>query len=84
MIDGLGWKAWVFPLVVIGMNSIAAYLMSWLFEGFIGDALTRHLGAGTFRALGEPYEPLLHGAAVLLVFWLLLYWMYRRRIFLKI
>ncbi|QDV37808.1 acyltransferase family protein [Tautonia plasticadhaerens] len=84
VIDGFGWKKWVFPLVVVGMNSIAAYLMSWLFEGFIGDALTRHLGAETFRALGEPYEPLLHGAAVLLVMWGLLFWMYRRRFFLKI
>jgi len=27
---------------------------------------------------------LLQGAAVLLVFWLLLFWMYRRKIFLRI
>ncbi|RUL86145.1 DUF5009 domain-containing protein [Tautonia sociabilis] len=84
VIDGFGWKAWVFPLTVIGMNSIAAYLMSWLFEGFIGDALTRHLGAEPFRVLGEPYEPLLHGAAVLAVMWALLFWMDRRRLYLKI
>jgi predicted acyltransferase len=84
VIDGFGWKRWVFPLTVIGMNSIAAYLMSWLFEGFIGDAITRHLGEDSFRVLGEPYEPLLHGAAVLLVMWGLLFWMYRRRFFLKI
>ncbi|WP_235905292.1 acyltransferase family protein [Tautonia marina] len=84
VIDGFGWKRWVFPLVVIGMNSIAAYLMSWLIEGFIGDALTRHLGAETFRAFGDPYERLVHGAAVLGIMWLLLYWMYRRKLFLKI
>ncbi|WP_235963282.1 acyltransferase family protein [Tautonia rosea] len=84
VIDGFGWKRWVFPLVVIGMNSIAAYLMSWLIEGFIGDALNRHLGAETFRAFGDPYERVFHGAAVLLIMWLLLYWMYRRKLFLKI
>ena len=84
MIDGLGWKAWTFPLTVIGMNSIAAYLMSWLFEGFVGDALTRHLGEGTFRVFGASYETLLHGVGVLLVLWLLLFWLYRRRIFLRI
>ena len=25
--DGLGWRRWLFPLVVVGMNSIAAYLL---------------------------------------------------------
>lgn len=84
VIDGWGWKRWTFPLVVIGMNSIAAYLMSWLFEGFIGDALTRHLGDESFRIFGDAYADLVHGAAVLLVLWLLLYWMYRRKLFLKI
>ena len=37
-----------------------------------------------FKILGEPYEPLLHGAAVLLVLWLILFWMYRRKMFLRI
>ena len=36
------------------------------------------------QVLGKAYEPLLHGAAVLAIFWLILFWMYRRRIFLKI
>ena len=31
-----------------------------------------------------PFEPVLRGMAVLLVFWGILYWMYRRKIFLKI
>jgi predicted acyltransferase len=77
-------RGWAFALVVIGMNSIAAYCMAHLFEYFIRDALHRHLGAGTFTALGESYEPLLQGAAVLLVLWLILFWMYRRKIFLRI
>jgi predicted acyltransferase len=34
--------------------------------------------------LGPPFEPVLRGAAVLLVFWGILYWMYRRKIFLRI
>lgn len=84
VLDLLKFRGWAFPLVVVGMNSIAAYMMSWLFEGFIARNLTTHLGEDTFRVLGEPYEPLLHGAAVLLVLWLILYWMYRRRLFLKI
>ena len=74
----------VFPLIVIGMNSIAAYCIAHLFEGLIGGALNRHLPVDTFSKLGRAYQPFLHGAAVLLVYWLILFWMYRRRLFLRI
>ena len=84
VIDLRGRKGWTFPLVVIGMNSIAAYCFAHLFEEFVGKNLTIHLGAGVFKVCGEAYAPLLHGAAVLLVFWLILFWMYRRKIFLRI
>ncbi len=84
VLDLLGFQFWAFPLRVIGMNSIAAYCMAALFESFIAQNLRTHLGRGAFKVLGEPYEPLLHGAAVLLVLWLILFWMYRRKIFLRI
>lgn len=84
VLDLLKLRRWAFPLVVVGMNSIAAYLMSWLFERFISENLTTHLGEEAFRRFGAAYEPLVHGGAVLLVLWLLLYWMYRRKLYLKI
>lgn len=77
-------RAWAFPLVVVGMNSIAAYLIAHLFVGFLFEALPRHLGRGVFEVAGKPYEPLLLGGAVLLMEWLMLLWMYRRRVFLRI
>jgi len=46
--DILGQKRWVFPLIVIGMNSIAAYCIAHLFEGFVSSSLTTHLGASIF------------------------------------
>ena len=55
-----------------------------LVDGFIARSLKTHLGQGVFRGLGPTYEPLLQGAAVLAVLWLVLLWMYRRRLFLKI
>jgi predicted acyltransferase len=79
-----GYRKWAFPLVVIGANSIAAYLMAHLWERFILDSFRIHLGAGAFAFLGAPYEPLLRGIAVLAVYWIILYWMYRRRLFLKV
>lgn len=80
----LGGRRWAFPLVVIGMNSIAAYCMAHLFDGFIAKNLETHLGKDAFRIFGAPYATLMHGVAVLLVLWLILYWMYRRKLFLRI
>jgi heparan-alpha-glucosaminide N-acetyltransferase len=84
LIEWRGWRRWSFPLLVIGANSIAVYVMSWTIEHFVSSALVRHLGTAPFAVFGPPFEPVLRGAAVLLVFWSILFWMYRRRIFLRI
>ena len=84
IIDGIGWGGWSFPLRVIGMNSIAAYVLSHLIDDFIKDSFRTHLGRDAFTFLGQAYAPFLQGAAVLLVLWLILFWMYRRKLFLKI
>ncbi len=76
-------RRWAFPLTVIGMNSIAAYCIAHLFEGFIRDALNTNLGAGFFKHF-VPYDPFVRGALIFLVLWLMLLWLYRRRIFLKL
>jgi heparan-alpha-glucosaminide N-acetyltransferase len=83
-IEILGIRKWSFPLVVIGMNSIAAYCIAHLFDQFIYKNLVTHLGQRLFRVFGAPVEPFVHGLAVLLVFWLLLLWLYRRKIFIKL
>ena len=84
IIDIIGFKFWAFPWTVIGMNSIAAYGMAHLFDAFVFRNLTTHLGPNAFRIFGDACEPFFHGAAVLLVLWLFLFWMYRRKIFLRI
>ena len=78
------WRRWAFPLVVIGTNSIAAYLIAHLWERFFLDTFRIHLGPHAFTFLGAPYEPFFRGIAVLAAYWLVLYWMYRRKLFLKI
>ena len=83
-IDLKGWRRWAFPLLVIGANSIAVYVMSWTMEDFVRGALLRHVGRGPFGVFGAPFEPVLLGGTVVLVFWLILLWMYRRGIFLRI
>jgi predicted acyltransferase len=84
LIDIWGWKRWAFPLVVVGMNSIAAYCIDILLRSFIYDNLAIHLGAKVFTVFGAAYEPVVHGGAVVLVSWLVLWWMYERKIFLRI
>jgi heparan-alpha-glucosaminide N-acetyltransferase len=84
VIDILGKKGWSFPLMVIGMNSIAAYCIAHLFEGFILKNLETHFGKSAFEIFGSAYQPFIHGAATLLVMWLILFWMYRRKLFLRI
>lgn len=84
VIDLKGYRRWAFPLVVVGMNSIAAYCIDHLFNGFIQKNLVTNLGRNIFKIVGNSYEPMLHGAATIAICWLILYWMYRRKIFLRI
>ena len=84
LIDMRGWKRWSFWLVVIGMNSIAIYVLVHLIDRFIIDSFKTHLGQDIFKILGDGNQTLLSGGAALLVFWLILYWMYRRKIFIRI
>ena len=84
LIEWKGWRRWAFPLLVVGMNSIAVYVMSWTMAGFFGDALDRHTGRVLPMIAGPIFQPVLHGFAVMTIFWLILFWMYRRKIFLRI
>jgi predicted acyltransferase len=70
--------------MVIGANSIAIYVMAWTMESFVQRTLQIHFGSAPFLVLGAPFEPVLRGIAVLLIFWSILYWMYRKKIFIKI
>jgi predicted acyltransferase len=84
LIECKGWRAWSFPLIVVGMNSIAIYVMSWTMEGFVRGALERHLGWLISDAINPTFQPIAYGFGVMLSFWLVLFWMYRRKLFLKI
>ena len=83
-IDVRGWRRWAFPLVVIGLNSIAAYVIAHLWESFVVSSFRTHLGQGIFEVFGHGPAPFVEGVAVLTIYWLTLYWMYRRKLFLRI
>ncbi len=84
LIDWRGRKRWAFPLIVAGLNPISLYFMWQLLVEFVIDTMKRHLAQHIFESPGAIYAPILEHLAVLLVFWLVLLWMYRRKIFLRI
>ena len=84
LMEWKGWRRWAFPLMVVGMNSIAVYVMSWTMANFVDNAVSRHFGWAMSAMAGPTFQPVLHGFAVLLIFWFILFWMYRRKIFLRI
>src|SRR6202158_2018499 len=84
LMEWKGWRRWAFPPVGVGMNSIAVDGMNWTMSHFVGTPLDRHFGNAISAMAGPIFRPALHGFAVMLIFWLILFWMYRRKIFLRI
>ena len=84
MADATSFTLWSYPLRVLGMNPIASYLISHLLEGFIRLNFALLLGKEFFRFGGQAYEPLFIGLGILTVDWIILAWMERRKIFLRI
>ena len=80
VIDVWGKRQWAFVFKVIGINAIAVYMATRLFDfrilnDIFVEGLEQYLGSGFAFVRG------LTGFAVV---WLILYFMYRRRIFIKI
>jgi predicted acyltransferase len=84
LVDMRGHRRIVFPLVIVGMNSIAAYVIAHLFEDFVESSFRINLGMRVLNIFGAAVEPVVIGALTLAFYWVFLYWMYQRKIFLRI
>lgn len=84
VIDVKKYKKPAFPLVVVGMNSIAAYLFAHLFRDSIESSFRINLSPRLLNAFGYGTEPFIVGTLTLLTYWLMLLWMYRSKIFIRI
>lgn len=84
IIDVKGYRKWAFPVVVVGMNSIAAYLIAHLWEDFLITNLHVNFGYQIFRIFGTGLEPFMVGVTVMLLYWFTLFWMYKKKLFLRI
>jgi predicted acyltransferase len=80
VIDGLGWRRWTLPLVVIGVNAITIYVVPRFLDF---EEASRFFLVGVLDRSGD-YEPIVAAAGFLLAEWLFLYFLYRHRIALRV
>ena len=85
VVDVAGKRKWSYFLMVIGANSIAAYVFSdGGLRSLLHKSLYIHLGQNFDKLFGNPYAPLVSGAITLVLLWLILNWMYKKKIFIRI
>jgi heparan-alpha-glucosaminide N-acetyltransferase len=84
IIDVKQWRRWSFPFVVLGMNSLAIYVMRHTLDAWFSETLQKHFGTRVFQVFGAELQPVVIGTITFLVFWLVLLWMYRRKIFVRL
>jgi predicted acyltransferase len=77
-------RSWFIPFIVVGSNSIAAYVLADTLAGFIDNSLRTHLGRDYDLVFGIAYQSIVSGALVLFLEFWILYSMYKKKIFIKI
>ena len=81
LIDVLGYKSWAFFFKVIGMNSILIYLSGHFINwDYTNEAVFGWLG----QLMGNPFGIVALAASFVLLKWFFLYFLYKKKAFLKI
>jgi predicted acyltransferase len=80
IIDVRGWRRWAFFFTVIGVNPITIYVIRSQFDFGI---ITRIFVRGFIDYFG-PARPVVWDFLVMMSGWLLLYCLYRKKIFLRV
>jgi predicted acyltransferase len=82
IIDVAGYRKWAFPFVLIGVNSIIIYLAS---EGGIDFTRTaQYVFGGLIQYATPVWQAVYSAAAITIIQFCMLYFLYRNKIFLKI
>ena len=79
VIDVMGVKRWAFPFVVISANALLAYVFDHVFDRTLSDTLVLNLA----RQLPGPYGELVRAVGEVGLLWLILWFLYRKRTFLR-
>ena len=81
VVDVVGWSRWAFPLRVIGMNSITIYLAQQFLDF---SKPVNALFGGLLGTLPGDYYALGWWCCYMLLCWGFLYFLYRKKVFLKV
>ena len=84
LVDVKQHRGWAFLFIVIGMNPLAFYLMRHTLEVWLAETVKTHLGQRYVLLLGPEMQSIMTGVPSLLLITLAVYWMYRRKIFLRL
>lgn len=82
IIEVLGYKRWSFFLIVIGMNSIAAYVVFQLQWGWINRSILV-FSRPVVESMGK-YGDVLQAFLVLGAIWYIFYFCYKKKVFFKV
>ncbi len=82
MVEVKKWTRWTYIPVVVGMNSIFAYIIFMMARGSVDKAVLVFIKP-LVEAMG-PWGSVLHSLLSLAVIWYVLYFFYKRKIFLKV
>lgn len=80
VIDILRVRAWAFPFVVVGMNSLTIYL-AYRFINF--SYTSKLLLGGLYAPLDPKWHSVVESFGALSLVWLLVYFLYRQKIFFR-
>lgn len=81
IIDVRGWRKWAFPFTVVGMNSITIYLAQKIFSF---SSINVFFLSGVVSHVPEPVGKVIYAAGYVLICWLFLYFLYKKKVFLKV
>ena len=81
IIDVRGWKGWTKPFEVIGLNSITIYMAQRIIP--FGSINKFFLG-GLAGLCPEPWAKLILAVGYFTVNWLFLWFLYKKKVFLKV
>ncbi|MCE6989412.1 DUF5009 domain-containing protein [Dyadobacter sp. CY323] len=84
VVDVKNARSWFFPLIVIGTNSIAAYIIAHTIDRFIDESFRINISQNYDLIFGEGVRTLVSGTVILLIEWWILYWMYTKKLFIRI
>lgn len=81
IIDIKGYKKWAFFFIVVGMNSLAVYY-AYRFIDF--NYTSKLLFSGFYSVFPEKWHSTFQGFGGLMLVWLLMYFLYKKKVFFKV